>query len=75
MKKKAKVYMLMGAEPYENGYCFGVYINRENAEKALQRINNKQFYDKLNKDNYYEDNMSYWIREQEIKDLLDEKET
>ena len=75
MKKKAKVYMLMGAEPYESSYCFGVYINRENAEKALQRINSRQFYDRLSEDRYYQDNMSYWIREYEIKDLLDEKET
>ena len=72
MKKKAKVYMLMGAEPYENGYCFGVYSNKENAEKALNRITNSKFYDPLSEDRYY---MSYWINEYEIKDLLDEKET
>lgn len=74
MKKKTKIYMLMGGEPYESDYCFGVYSNKENAEKALKRIKSRQFYDRLSQDRYFQDTMSYWIREHEIKDLFDEKE-
>lgn len=73
MKKKAKVYMLMGGEMYESNYCFGVYSKRANAQKAINRMKNRQFYDKLSDD--WTDTTSYWIREHEIKDLLDEKET
>lgn len=73
MKQKAKVYMLMGGEPYGGDYCFGVYSKRENVEKALNRITNRQFYDKLTQE--WQDDMFYWIATYEIKDLLHEKET
>lgn len=64
--KHAKVYMLMGGEPYESDYCFGVYSNKENAEKALKRRENRQFYDPLCQ--YWNEDISYYIREKEIKD-------
>ena len=73
MKQKAKVYMLMGGEPYESSYCFGVYSKRENVEKAIKRRQNRQFYDSLSDD--WQDDMSYWIETYEVKDLLHEKET
>ena len=63
--------MLMGCEPYESGYCFGVYSKIENAEKALNRITNRQFYDKLTQE--WQDDMFYWITTYEVKDLLDEQ--
>lgn len=75
MKKKVKIYMLMGGEPYEPDYCFGVYSKIENAKKALKRMENNQFYDNLNDLDGYCDNMIYRIREHEIKDLFNEEET
>lgn len=69
-RTNAKVYMLMCSEPYESSYCIGVYSNRKNAEKALKRRQNRQFYDSLIDD--WQDDMFYWIATYEVKDLLDE---
>lgn len=69
-RTKVKIYMLMGGEPYGGDYCFGVYSNRENAEKSLKRRQNRQFYDSLSDD--WQDDMIYWIETYEVKDLLDE---